>query len=161
MTGAQDPLVLALAFAQLFLEVECGRRPRATVLPLMTPRLAAQLSPFWVRGGPMRRPGAARGAYLSPDVYEAVVMAQGPARCGALVVRLERRPGGWRVTDAGRPEDGPLPEPEICVPALEPCAFDLVCPPGVIHIGEPDHEPVRVGAAAGARAERPWLAVGL
>lgn len=125
---AADPLALAVAFVQLFCEVEAGRRPRATVAPLMTERLAAQLAPFWVRDGAMRRPGAARGAFSAPDVYEAVVVTHGRDRRGAVAVRLERRVGGWRVTEAGRPEDGPLPEP-VTVPAeVEPCAFALVCP---------------------------------
>lgn len=123
----QDPLALAVAFVQLFCEVESGRRPRATVTPLMTERLAAQLAPFWVRDGRMRRPGAARGGYTAPDVYEAVVVTHGRDRRGAVAVRLERRASGWRVTEAGRPEDGPLPEPVSLLPAVEPCAFELCC----------------------------------
>ncbi|HWH32999.1 MAG TPA: Rv3235 family protein [Egibacteraceae bacterium] len=107
-----DPLILALAFAQLYLEVECGRRPRATVEPLMTPRLAGRLGDGWVRGGPMRRPGAARGSLAAPDAFEAAVTAHGPQRTGVLALRLERRAAGWRVTEVVRPEDGALPEAE-------------------------------------------------
>lgn len=123
-----DPLPLALAFAQLFCEVECGRRPRATVHPLMTPHLAAKLARVWVRGGPMRRPIGARGLRLGPDAFEVVVVVRGRDHVGALGLRLERRGRGWKVVEATRPEDGALPEPVVYLRAGERCAFDLVCP---------------------------------
>lgn len=120
----RDPMLLALAFAQLWLEVECGRRPPATIEPLMTPRLAAKDVTRWVRGGPLRRPGPARGSFSAPDVFEAVVMARGPERWGALALRLERRGAGWRVSEACRPEDDASDEAGEPTP-VEPGALDV------------------------------------
>ena len=149
MSASDDPLTLAVAFVQLFCEVECGRRPRTTVTPLMSARLAAQLGPFWVRDGAMRRPGAARGGFTGPDVYEAVVVIHGGERRGAVALRLERRAGGWLVTEAGRPEDGPLPEPAAYEPPVQPCAFEVFCPWLEVQDEDAPREPAPIPAAVG------------
>jgi len=119
---------LALAYAQLYLEVESGLRPRHAVEPMMDPRLSARLKGHWLRPGPCRTPTAVRVARCSPDCFEAAVSVRGTRRSGALALRLERRAGRWQVVEAGRPEDGVLPEGEV-PPDGEWCAFDLVIPP--------------------------------
>lgn len=123
---------LALAYAQLYLEVESGLRPRHAVEPMMTPRLCARLQAHWLRPGPLRRPTAARVSRFGPDCFEAAVSVRGARRSGALALRLERRGGRWRVVEAARPEDGVLPEGEL-PPAGELCAFELVLPPRERH----------------------------
>jgi hypothetical protein len=140
---------LALAFAQLYLEVESGRRPRHAVEPMMEPRLCAKLKDHWLRPGPLRTPTAVRVARCGPDCFEAAVSVCGARRVGALALRLQRRGGRWRVVEAARPEDGPLPEGEM-PPEGELCAFELVLPPrerrpdlaGVIPLASFDQVPL-------------------
>lgn len=110
---------LAEAFARVYLEVECGRRPSTQALPLLDRRLAAQLEQVWVRPGPPGRVLALTGTRTCADAYEAVAVVRRGARVGALAIRLERRRGRWRVTVATRPEDGPLPEPAYPIPDEE------------------------------------------
>lgn len=124
----EDLRRLALAYAQLYLEVESGLRPRHAVEPMMEPRLCAKLKDHWLRPGPLRTPAAVRVQRCGPDCFEAAVSVRGVRRSGALALRLERREGRWRVAEAGRPEDGALPEGEV-PPDGELCAFDLVIPP--------------------------------
>lgn len=125
---------LVRGFAQLYLEVESGLRPRRAVEPLLEPRLRAVLADHWVRRGPLRRPGSVRLERCGPDCVEAAIVVRGPQRAGALCVRLERREGRWQVTAAARPEDGVLPEPEHAPPMGELCAFELVLPPRERHL---------------------------
>lgn len=103
--------LMARGFAQLYLEVEAGWRPRSQLARLMTPRLYVQLFDVWVRPG---RPGQVvrvRGALAGPGRYEAVAVVRRPGRFGAVALCLVRCNGAWRVHDAVRPEDGPLAAP--------------------------------------------------
>jgi Family of unknown function (DUF6459) len=109
--------LMARGFAQLYLEVEAGWRPRSQLARLMTPRLYVQLFDVWVRPG---RPGQVvrvRGALAGPGRYEAVAVVRRPGRFGAVALSLVRCNGAWRVHDAVRPEDGP---PVVPLPCDEP-----------------------------------------
>jgi hypothetical protein len=101
---------LVAGFAQLYLEVECGRRPPRMARRLLDPRLAAQLEGRWVRrGGPPGHLVRVTVVRTSADVVDAVAVVRRGARSGAIAIRLARRHGRWLVTDAVRPEDGPPP----------------------------------------------------
>jgi hypothetical protein len=117
---------LALGFAELFCEVEAGRRPRRHLEPVMTPRLYARLAPYWVRPGAPATVLRLHGQMAAADRLEAVVVLGRGERAAALVLRFVRTDGGWRVDEAGRPEDGVLPEPSFPLPVDEPDSFDLV-----------------------------------
>lgn len=117
---------LCRGFAQLYLEVEAGRRPRAQLQALMTWSLYAQLSEVWIRGGPPGRVLRVHGQLLEADRFDAVAVVRRGSRIGALAIRLRRSSSGWRVEEAIRPEDGRLPPPAIALPHSEPDSFDLV-----------------------------------
>jgi hypothetical protein len=119
---------LALGYAQLFLEVESGLRPRRAVEAMMDTRLCERLADHWVRRGPLRTPAAARVVRCGPGCFEAAVAVRG-RRWGALALRLELRGARWRVVEAARPEDGVLPDAAVPLPLGELCAFELVLPP--------------------------------
>lgn len=109
---AADPrLDLARAFAQLWLEVEAGRRPPAHLHRLMDPRLVERLPHDALRGpctgGRIRR---VTGASPGPQRFDAVVVVERAGRAGALAVRLVRDALGWKVTEAACPEAPPLPD---------------------------------------------------
>ncbi|MBW3602531.1 MAG: hypothetical protein KY434_07525 [Actinobacteria bacterium] len=107
--------LLARGFAQLYLEVEAGWRPRSQLARLMTPRLYGRLLDGWVRPGAPGRVVRVRGVLAGPGRYEAVVVVRRPGRFGAVALSLVRSNGAWRVHDAVRPEDGATrPHPE-CV----------------------------------------------
>lgn len=125
-----QPTLRALAadVAQLYLEIECGRRPWTQARHVLEPRLAAQLEGVWVRPGTPGRLLAVTGSRTTADVYEAVAVVRRGPRVGAIAIRLVRRADRWLVAEAVRPEDGPLPEPpwplqEDGADALD--AFDL------------------------------------
>jgi hypothetical protein len=108
---------LVRAFAQLYLEVEGGRRPPSVARPLLDPRLALQLEGRWVRR--WTTPGRVvrvTGRQVAGDAFEGVAVVERGDRTGALAVRLERRRGRWLVVTAERPEDGPLPDPPFTIP---------------------------------------------
>ena len=112
---------MARAFAVLFLEVEAGARPRWQLRPLMTPVLFARVSRVWVR--PHLSPGRLGRILGDQPVegrYEAVATVHRPGRSSALAFRLQAGPGGWRVDDLARPEDGPLPDPPAPWPDDDP-----------------------------------------
>jgi Family of unknown function (DUF6459) len=117
---------LAFGFAELFFEVEAGRRPRRHLEPLLTPRLYARLAPFWVRPGAPGRVLRVHAHLVSDDTLEAVVVVRRGERVAALALRLTRVGGAWRVDEASRPEDGVLPEPTVPLPVDEPDSFALV-----------------------------------
>lgn len=100
---------LAAGFAQAFLEVECGRRPRAQLRPVLCARLAGRLADVWLRPGPPGQVIHAHGAQVAPDRYEAVALVRRGQRFGALVVSLARNGAGWQVVEAARPEDAFIP----------------------------------------------------
>lgn len=113
-------LGLAQLFACLYLEVESGRRPAAQLAPLVDPELFARLQPVWVRPGPPGRVVRVTGAPTAAGHFEAVAIVRRRERFGALALRLTWRVGRWRVEQAVRPEDGPLPAPAVPVAADEP-----------------------------------------
>lgn len=117
---------LAADFVRLFLEVEAGRRPTDHLLPLMDPLLYAALEGRWVRRGPAGQLVRVTGVLTAPDCYDAVAVVRRGERYGAIALRLLRRRGSWRVSDANRPEDGPLPAPAVPPPEEGLDAFDLV-----------------------------------
>lgn len=104
---------LARDVAQLYLEVECGRRSARQAAPLLEARLRTQLEGVWVRPGQPGRVLRVAGARSAADVYDAVAVVERGTHVGALAIRLVRRGGRWRVAEAYRPEDGPLPEPDL------------------------------------------------
>lgn len=109
---------LALAFATLYLEVECGRRAASQLAPLMDPELHARLEARWVRlHQPLGRVRSVTTTACGRHI-DAVVVVQRGRRAGALALRLTRFGGRWRVTAACRPEDGPLPPVPWIRPAL-------------------------------------------
>lgn len=102
---------LAAGFAQAFLEVECGRRPRSQLHAVLCPRLADRLADIWVRPGPPGKVVRISGVQVAPGRYEAVAVVRRGQRFGALVVTLVRTGRRWRVVEAARPEDArPLAE---------------------------------------------------
>lgn len=92
-------------FAQAFLEVEAGRRPRRQLRPVVSVELASRLAPLWVHEG--SAPGRVVrvcGSRTTRERYEAVVVVARGERYGALAVSLARRRGRWLVVEAARPE---------------------------------------------------------
>lgn len=100
---------LAAGFAQAFLEVECGRRPRVQLRPILCPRLDERLAAIWVRPGPVGHLVRTHGARVGAQRYEAVAVVRREQRVGAIVISLARQGTNWRVVDAARPEDGTSP----------------------------------------------------
>lgn len=97
-------LAFVHTFAQLYLEVESGRRRPALLHRYMDTDLVDRLAGQWVRGGP---PGSVRcvsGMASGPCRFDAVAIVQCGERAGALVIQLVRDHSGWRVTEAARPE---------------------------------------------------------
>jgi hypothetical protein len=117
---------LAFGFAELFCEVEAGRRPRPQLEPLLTPWLYARLAPYWVRPGVPARVVRLHAQMTGADTLEAVAILQRSHRVSALVLRLAHRGERWTIEEAGRPEDGVLPQPTVPPPTYEPDSFDLV-----------------------------------
>lgn len=116
---------LARNVAQLYLEVEAGRRPAAQVARLLDQRLSYQLEGVWVRGP--ASPGRVvrvNGRLTHAECYEAVALVRRGERFGALALQLRRRDGRWAVTEASRPEDGPLPPPPYEFDEDEPDGLD-------------------------------------
>lgn len=99
---------LTAGFAQAFLEVECGRRPRGQLRPVLCPRLADRLADIWLRPGPPGRVVHAYGSRVAADRFEGVAVVRRGERFGALAVSLAYTGSCWRVVDAARPEDGPV-----------------------------------------------------
>lgn len=99
---------LTAGFAQAFLEVECGRRPRGQLRPVLCPRLADRLADIWLRPGPPGRVVHAYGSRVAADRFEAVAVVRRGERFGALAVSLAFTGSCWRVVDAARPEDAPV-----------------------------------------------------
>lgn len=97
---------LAGGFVAAFLEVECGRRPREQLYPLLCPQLAARLAGTWVRPGPLGTVVRTYGRRITPGRYEAVAVVHRGGRYGALAVALAHTGSCWVVLDAARPEDG-------------------------------------------------------
>lgn len=92
-------------FAQAFLEVETGRRPRRQLRPVVSVELAARLAPLWSEPPGPGRVVRVYGSRATRDRYEAVVVVARGERYGALAVSLARRRGRWLVVEAARPED--------------------------------------------------------
>jgi hypothetical protein len=78
----------------------------------MDPVLFVRLAPVWVRPGPVAVVVAIQGRQAGVT-FDAVALLRRGARVGALCLRLELGPAGWRVVEAARPEDGALPEPDL------------------------------------------------
>ena len=108
----RPPEQLAAAFARLFLEVEAGQRPCRHLACLMDPLLWRRLVPVWARSGPAGVLLTLFGLPPQDGVYDAVALIRRGPRVGALCLRLAHGSSGWRVTEAARPEDGVLPDPE-------------------------------------------------
>lgn len=141
-SGQLDALVES--FAQLYLEVESGRRPPAQAKPFLLPKLAAQLEQVWVRPGVPGHVVRVTGVRAAVDAYEAVAVVRRSARAGAIAIRLVRRGGRWVVAEASRPEDGPLPEPAYGFPDDDDDdAFDILPAPAG---AAPALEPVGEGS---------------
>lgn len=105
-------------FAQAFLEVEVGRRPRRQLSPVVSVELAARLAPLRAREG--SAPGRVIrvcGSRATRDRYEAVVVVARGERYGGLAVSLARRRGRWLVVEAARPEDSRSATPAAHDPA--------------------------------------------
>lgn len=134
-------LGMARGFAELFLEVEAGRRPRRQLAPLLTPMLYARLTDVWVRGG---IPGhVVTVTLLSREAAhcDLLVLVRRGTRHGALSLRLIRVPGrGWLVDVVARPEDRQLPPPaypvatpdtdddELAIPSVAAPSSDWMLP---------------------------------
>ena len=102
---------MAYAFVQLYLEVECGLRPWGTLRRAVHPQLLLRLIPVWVRPSPHPpRLLSFTGTRTASDQYSGVGVVQRGDRCGAVSVELRCGRNGWQVTNAIRPEDGPLPD---------------------------------------------------
>lgn len=95
---------LAGGFAQAFLEVEAGRRPRRQLRPVVSVELASRLAPLWGEDPPPGRVVRVCGSRATRDRYEAVAVVARGERYGALAVTLARRRGRWLVVEAARPE---------------------------------------------------------
>ncbi len=127
--GRCDLPGMARAFAQLFCEVEAGRRPRRQLRHLLSPLLYARLSMVWVRAGAGAQLLGVHGTLINSCSYEVVALVRRGRRVGALAFKLGRTAVGWRVTEIARPEDGPLPDPPFPLPRDEPDIFDVVLGP--------------------------------
>lgn len=110
--GHPDPVRLAEAVARAWLEVEAGQRPLAQLEGVLAPALLARLAARLRRRG-RPRGAAPGGAALSlrvdrpgPHACDVAVAVRAGERVGALVVRVERHRGAWRVVELARPEDG-------------------------------------------------------
>lgn len=120
VVGDASPAGLARAFAHLYLEVECGRRPAQQLARLMEPVLHVRLESCWVRlGQPQGRIRAVHAWMSGRDRIDAVVVVERGRRAGALALGLTRFAGRWHVTVAVRPEDGPLPPAPFSMPVLD------------------------------------------
>lgn len=111
-TAGSDSELLALvgAFARLYLEVLAGRRDWRQLSPLVSPRVAFQLTraePVRPRGArqPLGQVRAVFGTRTATNHFDAVVLLQRGRRFEALAVRLRRSADGWRISAAGRPQD--------------------------------------------------------
>jgi hypothetical protein len=102
-TLAGRRLALVRAVAQLWLEIEAGRRPPAHLEGLMDPGLVARFAGRWAQGAPAGRVLHVTGSATSPSRYDAVALFERGGRVEALAVRLTRDAAGWRVTEADCP----------------------------------------------------------
>ena len=103
-----DPTRLACVLARAWAEVRSGARPVDQLLPHATPAVLNRLRACATQPlprGPVRVLHV-RADYPSPDVCEAAVVLQHPARVCAVVVRLERHRGRWRIVELCAPDDG-------------------------------------------------------
>jgi hypothetical protein len=106
-----DPARVATLLVRTWLEVRAGRRPLGQLSPLVAPavlrRLASQLPPRPLPGGPVPRVRKVRVSFPSPAACEACVTVLGEReRTTAVAVRLERNLGRWRVVELMAPEAG-------------------------------------------------------
>lgn len=120
--GGPEPERLVLAVARAFLEVEAGLRPLSQLTPLLCPALDLRLSAT-IRDPNGRRPPvdairSVRCTRLPDGGFEAAVVVRRGERCGALVVRAERREGAWRIVEIARPEGEPGGPPSPAVQTL-------------------------------------------
>lgn len=128
--GKPDPVRLVRAIAQVFLEVEAGRRPLSQLAPVLAPALLCRLQALGRParpGGHRCAPGPAAGVILScravqptPDACDVAVVVRRGERVAALAVRVERHRGAWRAVEIARPEDGGTPTPTSSLPWAPP-----------------------------------------
>jgi hypothetical protein len=103
-----DPDRLAALLARAWAEIRSGARPAAQLAPHATPAVIRRLRACARRPlprGPVRVLRI-RSDRPSADACEVAVVLQHPARICAVVVRLERHRGRWRVVELTSPDDG-------------------------------------------------------
>lgn len=103
-----DPARLAALLARAWAEVRSGARPLAQLAPHATPAVLRRLRVAARRPLPQGPVRVLRVRVDTPahDVREVAVVLQHPGRICAVVVRLERHRGRWRVVELCSPDDG-------------------------------------------------------